>query len=561
LEGSVVISDGPNDELVVKGGGKSEVLAVEAWEARREPVESSSLESGCPPDLRQQNSVDQPYPLRSLNRQNENSPDNSEKENTFDADTGVTISFQDHHDEEKKTGEGSFHSRSFEPSDFLPDNNQQTESILFESAATVTAPTHCQDLNPPSQSYAPSCEFSPERLLDFRQSVMERSKLVGGADSEHTIIDTIGTTSEASDSALSPRELAGLMLSPTILTKRHRQAVQAIERRAWDQVAYLLSANPWLAEMQEIGTSQYLLHKVAFYGAGSSTRCKASGQLCLDLVKLYPAVQKFDKEGNLPLHMASAARNVEMIGILGERFPSGASVRNEDGNLPLHLVLSSSATEHNSTAALLEVVTAVLAFFPGALAVTDNAGNLPLHIATEYLDGYDAVDVINYLLDETDKQLAMSAGLRFRNKITVEDVESASAAASGISMEGNEIDEKLPPSMVVNDAGDTPLWVAIRRGAGYEVIEALAVRPGGRRSALKPDTSQNNALHLLVGQSGVDACSIKSILKIAPEAALERNRNRMTPFEVRAWMSFVAILCISNVFHRRSPHSLYFSFR
>jgi ankyrin repeat protein len=42
---------------------------------------------------------------------------------------------------------------------------------------------------------------------------------------------------------------------------------------------------------------------------------------------------QFDCEGNVPLHMAAASANLEMINMLGKRFPSGASVRNEDGML------------------------------------------------------------------------------------------------------------------------------------------------------------------------------------------------------------------------------------
>lgn len=42
---------------------------------------------------------------------------------------------------------------------------------------------------------------------------------------------------------------------------------------------------------------------------------------------------QYDKDGNIPLHMAAAAANLDMILKLGERFTSGASVRNEDGML------------------------------------------------------------------------------------------------------------------------------------------------------------------------------------------------------------------------------------
>eukprot|EP00957_Ditylum_brightwellii_P200277 15267612-Ditylum_brightwellii.AAC.1 len=131
--------------------------------------------------------------------------------------------------------------------------------------------------------------------------------------------------------------------------------MKAIELRKWDDVAYLLTANPWLAEMSDIRSDQYLLHQLALYGAkcvpeeqnedmadndiaeGSLFKA-APEKLNLDLINLFPtSVHKFDQDGNLPLHMAASSANEAMVQELGKRFPSGASVRNNDGKLPLHL--------------------------------------------------------------------------------------------------------------------------------------------------------------------------------------------------------------------------------
>lgn len=179
-------------------------------------------------------------------------------------------------------------------------------------------------------------EISAERLRRLHQQVMENSALLND-DHNHSIIDTDG--SDVSQDRLDPNFLSNLLLSPTILTKRHQQAIRAIESRNWEQVAYLLSANPWLAEMTDLKSNQYLLHKLALYGTGLEDAAKAPGNVNTDLIRMFPAaVHKFDVDGNLPLHMATASANVEMINLLGDRFPSGASVRNEDGMLVSKLV-------------------------------------------------------------------------------------------------------------------------------------------------------------------------------------------------------------------------------
>jgi hypothetical protein len=116
--------------------------------------------------------------------------------------------------------------------------------------------------------------------------------------------------------------VASMMLSPTLLTKRLQQAIRAVESYNWVQVKYLLSANPWLAEMADVTTNQYILHKLAYFGAGlldidgltgeviSTQHDPAPELLNVDLVNLFPSsVHKLDHDGNLPLHMAAASGN------------------------------------------------------------------------------------------------------------------------------------------------------------------------------------------------------------------------------------------------------------
>jgi ankyrin repeat protein len=82
-----------------------------------------------------------------------------------------------------------------------------------------------------------------------------------------------------------------------------------------------------------------------------------------------------------------------MIQLLGDKFSSGASVRNEDGMLPLHLVIIACASPLVATIGSdiepVDVVQAVLKYFPGAIGVADNEGNLPIHTAASVLHGPD----------------------------------------------------------------------------------------------------------------------------------------------------------------------------
>mmetsp|Transcript_4487 Transcript_4487/g.8273 ORF Transcript_4487/g.8273 Transcript_4487/m.8273 type:complete len:787 (+) Transcript_4487:408-2768(+) len=342
---------------------------------------------------------------------------------------------------------------------------------------------------------------------------------------------------------MDPQKLASLLMSPDVLQKRLKQAIHAVEQRKWDQVLYLINANPWLAEMKELTTNQFLLHKLAFFGGGPSP---APENLCQKLIENFPsAVYKFDQDGNVPLHLAAAAGNLRMIEMLGEKFESGASIKNEDGMLPLHFTIASladfssttSVEEGEEDAHLLsfKIVKTVLDFFPTAVAIADNVGNLPIHVAAECLDGGIGVDVVYLLMDEADKQLQDPCGARFRNKVKLEEIvnDDISSATTSTDMQTDSsiADNDIPCSMVLNDYNETPLLSAIRSRKGWEIIEALLTGPGGRKAAFFQDGDKNNALHLLVGEFQ-DAAAAMSILKVAPETTMVRNAKGMLPIEI-----------------------------
>ncbi len=400
-------------------------------------------------------------------------------------------------------------------------------------------------------------EFPRESLNEIKSELNGPSEGIV-SESNLPFIDTDG--SEASF-PVQERMLSNLLLSPTLLTKRHQQAMRAIESRSWDQVKYLINANHWLAEMSDIKSGQYLLHALAYYGTGEvevdpetehvvAIRFPpAPDQINIDLVRMHAsAVHKFDHDGNLPLHMAAAAGNMPMINILGERFPSGASVRNEDGMLPLHLAILACATMPGAyldedTSAAVDIIRTVVSYFPAAVGVTDNDGNLPIHTGASVLTGVLGADIVFLLLDEADKQLADPQGIRFRNKIVLlsngdenddEDVESTYSSPLH--------EDDLQCTLVKNDRGENPLAAAIKAKAGWEVIEAIACSRGGHEASLECDSDKNNALHLLASASYYDPDAIFSILKIVPAVASSRNIHGVLPIEVRSFLDTLPVV-------------------
>ena len=407
------------------------------------------------------------------------------------------------------------------------DSDSKPSTLSRPSTATLS---HASDSNSAIDGL-----HHPEYRRAHEQAI-RNSPLLGTFDQD--IIDTDGTTSDASYSGIDPSILASLMLSPDLLQKRLRQAVRAVEDRRWEQVRYLLNANPWLAEMCEITTNQYLVHKIAFFGR------TAPVALCEHLIEMFPsAIFKFDLDGNVPLHLAAAAGNFNMIRMLGARFASGASIRNEDGMLPLHFAIASYGNyvendadqgEDETNPSPLTVIKAVHNLFPKAVAIVDNDGNLPIHVAAECLVGNFGVEVVYMLLDEADRQLQDPEGARFYNKVKLDDVMNEDMSAqteNNFSETGSALDGDIHCSMVRNDFGETPLLAAIRCRRGWDMIEALVSGPGGSVAAMFEDTDKSNALHLLVGEHQDPAAAV-SILKIAPNTAKMRNSEGMLPIEV-----------------------------
>jgi ankyrin repeat protein len=469
-----------------------------------------------------------------------------EEQAEFDEDDDMIHHLAGFHKTQEKRRESMTPEDSSSVSSFrvLPEGIRSVVKGLYKNPSTPGQESESPSRSPTTRS---SLGDPPqEKFEGVHDREIQHSDNIGDFQMEQPIIDTDETTSQASGAGMESRVAASLMMSPTLLNKRLKQAVRAAEKCNWEQVSYLIHANPWLAEMSELTTGQNLLHKVAYYGGGEN-RCP--DKLHLALLNMHPAaIHKFDSDGNLPLHLAAASRNLEMIKVLGERFGSGASVRNEDGMLPLHFAIASfggvdlgnygdQASYDDKHPSPLDIIKAVLNFFPKAVAITDNDGNLPIHICAEALEPPFGVDVAFLLLDEADRQINDPYGARFYNRVRVQEFDDDAAAAALRRFEKEtdsmvNLDDRVHCNVVRNEFGETPLLTAIRSGNGWEMIEAIASAPGGSQAAIMVDADKNNSLHHLVGPEFGDAAGALSVLKVAPEAASARNSDGMLPIEI-----------------------------
>lgn len=335
------------------------------------------------------------------------------------------------------------------------------------------------------------------------------------------VVDT-DTRSESSveDDGKVETRVDTLMLSPRILTKRLNQAIVAIQTCRWHKVRALIRANKWLADMIDVNCNQYLLHKLSFYGAGTiqlqdSILVSAPKSLFDEFIEASSSiVHKVDVDGNLPLHLACQSGNFEMVSHLCACFPGGASVRNQDGLLPLHLAILS--VSNSKVKNPLVGITEVLHVFPLALTVADNNGNLPIHHAVSHLSGEVGAQIVHTLIEEAEsRKLSLRFGTQKNgiNHIDMNDVIHEDTS-SLVNYENDS--HKNSMLSVKNDIGMNPLVTAICRGAGWEILDELLSHEGIEETVLDLDEDGKTVLQLAMNRDVCDGPSIVSILRAAP---------------------------------------------
>ena len=370
-----------------------------------------------------------------------------------------------------------------------------------------------------------------ETDLIYEQKIQ---KIAAQMKSNNSVIDT-DNHSDISDQVDSFQQarMESLMMSPTIITKRLNQAIDAIQQGRWEQVGYLILANPWLAEMNSVNSNQYLLHKLAFHGGGTVGNDEdfyepAPKKLNHDLIKASStAIQKFDDLGNLPLHCAAEAGNKEMVSRLAKIFPGGASVRNNDGQLPLHLAVLACGNER--TKSPLTLVSSILKLFPSALSITDNDNNLPIHLAAAFLTGDIGAEVIHLLVDEAERQ---GDNLRFASPVKSMENVNDFMSNTGSAIGDNNEEEDQSILSVKNTLGWNPLVTAIEMNAGYQVLDALLSRAGAESIAYVRNEFGQTILQQSIVQENCDPPSIVSILKSFPDLVRFRDEYGALPIEV-----------------------------
>eukprot|EP00571_Detonula_confervacea_P002606 CAMPEP_0172321962 /NCGR_PEP_ID=MMETSP1058-20130122/44726_1 /TAXON_ID=83371 /ORGANISM="Detonula confervacea, Strain CCMP 353" /LENGTH=1322 /DNA_ID=CAMNT_0013037589 /DNA_START=174 /DNA_END=4139 /DNA_ORIENTATION=+ len=364
---------------------------------------------------------------------------------------------------------------------------------------------------------------------------------------EPAIIDTDSTGSDVADFREIQYDamLHSMLMSPSLITKRYQQALNAIESRNWNQISYLINANPWLMEMKDVRNDQSLVHSLSLFCGGSNgivyddsleNTPTLPKQLVRNIIDYEPnVVHKLDIGGNLPLHLAAVSGNTIMIEELGRRFSGAASVQNHNGLLPLHLAIMSCDLFPTGN----QSVELILAMFPGAVVVKDHDGNTPLHIAAGTLRGDLGADIINQLVEGCCTLMLVNKA--FSNKNTSFARNSSPNVEAASIMMDTETPEYILPNdlranprfyLLKNNKGETPLARAIVSLSGRQVVEALLNGIGGHIAVLDTNHASQNALHLALDSNFHDAAVVLSILKSTPSTATIVDGKGMHPIQL-----------------------------
>ena len=202
----------------------------------------------------------------------------------------------------------------------------------------------------------------------------------------------------------------------------------------------------------------------------------------------------------LPCHLILYSMDLDDIKYVIEQFPQGLFVKDDDGNLPLHLSCCS--------------------FYNNALDVENKAS--PVQVTTLLLELYDKYQHLNSI-----------------NRTNSQDDEEEEPKITPIALEKNNKDQ-------------TTLHLAIYNKSGWEMLDTLLSQcPGSTEAASElshyEEEIMNNALHLLLNPKYTDDACIVTLLKHVPILATIPNSHSILSIEI-AYMNNLSndiILAIS----------------
>ena len=109
--------------------------------------------------------------------------------------------------------------------------------------------------------------FKNLKASSFMNLSSDILKTLTSPSSQKSVIDT-DLENQSQHGQMIP-SMATLMLTPAIISKRLRQAIHAINDHRWEDITYLLHANPWLSEMTDVISGQLLLHHLSLHGSNA----------------------------------------------------------------------------------------------------------------------------------------------------------------------------------------------------------------------------------------------------------------------------------------------------
>jgi ankyrin repeat protein len=280
---------------------------------------------------------------------------------------------------------------------------------------------------------------------------------------------------------------------------QNRDFFEFIKDDNWYMVERMLHKNPLLVEEADSTTGELPLHKIA-------ERASAWTLLIEMILTLYPkAVVHKDFAGELPIHHAAHAGNLNALEIIFESYKNGARDADGSGRYPIHV-----AAENGS----VEAVKFLTMKMPDCThAMTSGGSSIPLHLACK---NYSSVGVVTSLLrsplnfslasrKDDNGELPLHLLLRCGADVDVVAVKSLLTCY-------------LKAIETRDQKGDIPLHIALKHHCKPAVIESLLMHFPS--SSIAVDGQGHCPLYLALTHSAADETTML-LINYAPQVSIQ----------------------------------------